>query len=128
MKLKKLIYLFPASSFSGDEDCEITGIQADSRLIKAGNLFVAIRGTAVDGHLYIESAIGKGATAVVCEKIPDGMEEKCSFILVKDSAEALGKLASAWYSYPSEKLRLVGVTGTNGKTQRLHFFTNFFEN
>ncbi|MDD2435989.1 MAG: UDP-N-acetylmuramoyl-L-alanyl-D-glutamate--2,6-diaminopimelate ligase [Massilibacteroides sp.] len=116
MKLKKLIYLFPASSFSGDEDCEITGIQADSRLIKAGNLFVAIRGTAVDGHLYIESAIGKGATAVVCEKIPDGMEEKCSFILVKDSAEALGKLASAWYSYPSEKLRLVGVTGTNGKT------------
>lgn len=116
MNLKKLINVLPAASLSGSLEKEITGIQADSRLVEAGHLFVAVRGTAVDGHNYIESAISKGASAIVCEEIPSGMEDKCSFIVVKDSADALGKLASAWNGFPSEKLTLVGVTGTNGKT------------
>lgn len=116
MKLKELIRFLSSPAYSGDGEQEITGIQADSRLVKAGNLFVAVRGTTADGHAYVESAIDKGASAVVCEEIPSGLEGRCSFVLVKDSAEALGVLASAWNGSPSEKLTLVGVTGTNGKT------------
>lgn len=116
MKLKELIDLLSPTSVSGDVEKEITGIQADSRSVGAGNIFVAVPGTAVDGHSFIGSAIGKGAAAIVCSYIPSGMEGKTSYILVGDPAEALGKLASAWYGFPSEKLTLVGVTGTNGKT------------
>ena len=86
-------------------------------------MFVAVRGTAVDGHAYIQSAIEKGAAAIVCEEIPvlpdENMqvsESKPVFIRVKDSADALGKSLSAWYENPSDNLILVGVTGTNGKT------------
>lgn len=85
-------------------------------MVVAGNLFVAVRGTAVDGHSFIAGAIEKGVTAIVCEEIPSNLETTCTFIQVKDSADALGKLASAWYGFPSEQLILVGVTGTNGKT------------
>lgn len=116
MKLKELISVLPSPFLTGETEKEITGIQADSRSVVAGNLFVAVRGTAVDGHTYIAGAIEKGAAAIVCEEIPSGIETACSFIQVKDSSEALGKLASAWYGFPSEQLMLVGVTGTNGKT------------
>lgn len=116
MKLKELISSLPSPLLTGATEKEITGIQADSRLVVAGNLFVAVRGTAVDGHTYIAGAIEKGAAAIVCEEIPAGIETACSFIQVKDSADALGRLASAWYGFPSEQLILVGVTGTNGKT------------
>ncbi|MDD4515342.1 UDP-N-acetylmuramoyl-L-alanyl-D-glutamate--2,6-diaminopimelate ligase [Massilibacteroides sp.] len=116
MKLKELISLLPSPSLTGDTGKEITGIQADSRLVEAGNLFIAVRGVSVDGHTFIPNVIEKGAAAIVCEEIPEGMKDRCSFIQVKDSADALGKLASAWYGSPSEKLTLVGVTGTNGKT------------
>lgn len=116
MRLKELISVLSSPSLTGETEKEITGIQADSRLVTAGNLFVAVRGTAVDGHTYIAGAIEQGAAAIVCEEIPAGIETKCSFIQVKDSADALGRLASAWYGFPSEQLMLVGVTGTNGKT------------
>ncbi len=115
MKLKELICVLPSPALSGDEETDITGVQADSRLVEAGNLFIAVRGTAVDGHLYIKSAIDKGAVAIVCEEIPEGVEGVV-FIVIKDSADALGKIASAWYGNPSKQLKLVGVTGTNGKT------------
>lgn len=116
MKLKELISSLPSPLLTGETDKVITGIQADSRSVVEGNLFVAVRGTAVDGHTYIAGAIEQGAVAIVCEEIPAGLESTCSFIQVKDSADALGKLASAWYGFPSEQLMLVGVTGTNGKT------------
>lgn len=116
MELKVLISILPNPLIKGDTDREITGIQADSRMVVAGNLFVAVRGTAVDGHSFIAGAIEKGVTAIVCEEIPSNLETTCTFIQVKDSADALGKLASAWYGFPSEQLILVGVTGTNGKT------------
>lgn len=116
MKLKELISSLPSPLLTGETDKVITGIQADSRSVVEGNLFVAVRGTAVDGHTYIVGAIEQGAVAIVCEEIPAGLESTCSFIQVKDSADALGKLASAWYGFPSEQLMLVGVTGTNGKT------------
>lgn len=118
MKLKELINILSSPTYATEVDVnkEISGIQADSRLIESDNLFVAVKGTTVDGHTYIGKAIEKGATAIVCEEIPEGMRDKSSFILVKNSADALGKLASAWYDFPSEKLKLVGITGTNGKT------------
>ena len=118
MDLKKLISVLNTSTTSGAEPLEVKGIQSDSRKVEKDFLFVAVRGVAVDGHDYIGSAIEKGAAAIVCEEIPSGLNTVGNpiFIQVKDSAEALGKLVSQWYDNPSEKLTLVGVTGTNGKT------------
>ena len=123
MELKKLIHTLDVLEVVGIDDVKIAGIQSDSRKVEDGFLFVAVRGTAVDGHAYIDGAIAKGAVAVVCEDIPSLSEENGNpsgrnviFIRVKDSADALGKLVSTWYDNPSDKLTLVGVTGTNGKT------------
>ena len=116
MELKDLIRAISPIEVKGEEGLRITLIQSDSRQMKEGALFVAVRGTAVDGHKFIESAIANGAVAVVCEEIPTGLEEKASFVVVKDSAQALGLLLSRWYGDPSQRLTLVGVTGTNGKT------------
>jgi UDP-N-acetylmuramoyl-L-alanyl-D-glutamate--2,6-diaminopimelate ligase len=113
MKLNKLT---KAIGVEASSNPDILLIQSDSRKVEEGTLFVAVRGTAVDGHSYIESAIEKGAAAVVCEEIPEGLQGKAPFVVVEDSALALGKLLSAWYDNPSGKLVLVGVTGTNGKT------------
>ncbi len=118
MELKKLIQTLDVVETAGDGEVEITGVESDSRKVEDGFLFVAVRGTAVDGHDYIDAAIAKGAVAVVCEEISDkaAAEKNVCFVRVKDSAEALGKVVSAWYGNPSSKLTLVGVTGTNGKT------------
>lgn len=111
-----MICALEAPQVVGADNVGITNIQSDSRRATKGSLFVAVRGVAVDGHAYIDSAIKKGAVAVVCEEIPAYMEGECSFVVVKDSARALGLLVSRWYGDPSGKLKLVGVTGTNGKT------------
>ena len=95
---------------------DITSLTADSRRATAGSMFVAVPGTQVDGHSFIPKVVEQGAAAVVCEHIPDDASDSVTWIRVKDSAEALGHLASAWYGNPSSKLTLVGVTGTNGKT------------
>ncbi|WP_289007061.1 UDP-N-acetylmuramoyl-L-alanyl-D-glutamate--2,6-diaminopimelate ligase [uncultured Parabacteroides sp.] len=123
MELKKLIHTLDVLETVGADDVKIAGIQSDSRKVENGFLFVAVRGTAVDGHAYIDGAIAKGAVAIICEELPLLSEEKVAsferklcFIRVKDSADALGKLVSTWYDNPSDKLTLVGVTGTNGKT------------
>jgi UDP-N-acetylmuramoyl-L-alanyl-D-glutamate--2,6-diaminopimelate ligase len=100
----------------GETEIDIENIQFDSRKVKQGSVFVATRGTASDGHQYIPMAIEKGALAVVCEEIPTEINQGISYIKVENSADALGKMASAWYGFPSSKLTLVGVTGTNGKT------------
>ena len=96
-------------------DVEVKSIEFDSRKVVAGSMFVATRGTAVDGHDYIGKAIEAGASVVVCEEKPE-LQADAVFIMVKDSAEALGRMASNFYGRPSEQLTLVGVTGTNGKT------------
>ena len=88
----------------------------DSRRVEPGTVFVAIRGTQVDGHDYIDAALEKGAVAVVCEELPKGMLDSVAYIEVKSSSEALGIMASNFYGNPSEKLELIGITGTNGKT------------
>jgi len=100
----------------GDTEISVTSIQFDSRKIESGSVFVATRGTATDGHDYIAMAIEKGATAIVCETYPAEKAEGVTYVLVENSSDALGKMASAWYDFPSSKLILVGVTGTNGKT------------
>ena len=100
----------------GNIDKNVSGIQFDSRKVESGNIFVATRGTVSDGHSFIETTIEKGATVIVCETLPENINENITYIKVENSADALGKIASNWFDNPSEKLTLVGVTGTNGKT------------
>ncbi|MDR1200505.1 MAG: UDP-N-acetylmuramoyl-L-alanyl-D-glutamate--2,6-diaminopimelate ligase [Tannerellaceae bacterium] len=116
MKLKTLIESLGVQDAGEMDNPEIINIQSDSRKIENGSLFVAVRGVTTDGHAYIESAIVQGAIAIICEEVPEALKEKAIFIVVKDSADVLGKLMATWYDYPSDKLILVGVTGTNGKT------------
>lgn len=97
-------------------DCEVSGLCFDSRAVKPGDVFVATRGTAVDGHDFIAKAVEQGAVAVVCETLPENRAEGVVYVQTADSAEALGVMASNFYGRPSQQLTLVGVTGTNGKT------------
>ncbi len=95
---------------------EVSGVESDSRQVKPGYLFVAVRGVSVDGHTFIPQAMAQGAKVIVCEEFPTELNGEVSYIKVDDSAVAFGLLASAWYGNPSRELTLVGVTGTNGKT------------
>lgn len=116
MKLTEIIKAISVIKVSGNTDLDITGIQMDSRLIKAGQLFVAVKGTQTDGHIYIDKAISLGANAVVCQELPENLTDNITYIQVKNTEEAVGKLATTFYGNPTEKLDLIGVTGTNGKT------------
>ena len=100
----------------GETELNIRNIRFDSRLVETGSVFVATRGTTSDGHEFIQTAIEKGATAIVCEVIPAVLNPVITYIKVENSADALGKMASAWHDFPSSKMILIGVTGTNGKT------------
>lgn len=100
----------------GETEINVENIQFDSRKVEVGSVFVATRGTASDGHQYIPIAIEKGAVAIVCEEIPTETNSKITYIKVENSSDALGKISSAWYGFPSSKMILIGVTGTNGKT------------
>lgn len=100
----------------GTTDRELTSLQSDSRTAEPGCLFFAIRGTGFDGHDFIPQAVEKGATAVVCQTLPENPSPDVTWIVTNNSARALGYAASAWFGHPSQKLELVGVTGTNGKT------------
>ena len=115
-KISALIEKIKTTGIIGDIEQEVKGIDSDSRNIKPQYMFIAVKGTTVDGHKFIGKAIELGATAILCEDMPEEVKEGITYITVKDSQLALGQLASAWYNYPSEKLKLVGVTGTNGKT------------
>ncbi len=111
--LERLTYTLEGSK---DIDREISSIEQDSRKVQAGCLFIAVRGTNVDGHSFIPQVISAGASAVVCETLPEELSNDVTYIKVNDCNLALAMLASAWNGYPSEQLTLVGVTGTNGKT------------
>ncbi len=100
----------------GNTDIAISKIEFDSRLVKDNDLFVAIKGTQADGHTFIAKAIQLGAKAIVCEVLPTERQDKITYIQVESSTIALGQLLANYYDYPSQKLKLVGVTGTNGKT------------
>lgn len=110
----------------GDVNQTINQIQFDSRKVEQNDLFVAVNGTQVDGHKFIQSCIKSGATVIVCETLPENQPEGICFIIVKDSANALGILASNFFDNPSSKLKLVGITGTNGKTSTVTMLYNLF--
>ncbi len=116
MKIGELIQGIEVLRIVGDTEKEIADIQFDSRRVGEGSLFVAQVGTAADGHAYIAQCVAKGAVAVVLEQEAYIKDDGVCYILVKNSDEALGKMAHCWYGKPSASLRLVGVTGTNGKT------------
>ena len=106
-------------------ESEITGVNIDSRMVEPGDLFIAMRGTQVDGHKYIAAAEEKGAVAIVCESLPEQINPNVTYIKVADSQAVAGKIATTFYGNPTEKLKLVGVTGTNGKPPLLPCSTNF---
>ena len=116
MKIKELLGPVRATEIVGASEIEITGVNIDSRLVEPGHLFMAVRGTQTDGHAYIATAIEKGATAILCEEIPAELVAGVTYIVVTDSEEAAGKIATTFYNNPTSKIKLVGVTGTNGKT------------
>lgn len=116
MKLKSILKNIEVISPARYPDPEITAVVFDSRKVETGCLFVAVKGTRTDGHEYIESAISNGAAAIICEDLPSATYKKIAVLKVTDSAKALGIAASNFYNNPSSELKLIGVTGTNGKT------------
>jgi UDP-N-acetylmuramoyl-L-alanyl-D-glutamate--2,6-diaminopimelate ligase len=115
-ELKDILYRVNITSASGDMNRPVAGLCFDSRKVKPGFAFVAIRGTQSDGHDFISKALASGATSIVCERLPEAISEQATFVTVKNSAQALGIMAANFYGNPSAKLKLTGVTGTNGKT------------
>ena len=115
-KLNELLAPVQTVEIIGSDDKMISGLTSDSRQVTEGTLFVAVPGVSVDGHRFIPMAVEKGATAVVCQQLPEDLSTHVTYIVVPSSALALGYLASQWWDNPSRKLHLVGVTGTNGKT------------
>ena len=126
MKLNELLKNIKPIGITGDTDTEITGVNIDSRLIAAGQLFVAMKGTQVDGHQFISKAIEQGAAAVLCEDMPESVAAGVTFVQVTSTEDAAGKVATLFYEDPSRKLKLVGVTGTNGKTTVATLLYNMF--
>ena len=114
--LKDILYKSGLTEVHGTTETKIAEVCFDSLKAKDGSLFVAVRGTANDGHRFIGDVIGQGCKAIVCEEIPGEQMPDVTYVVVKDSAAALGFIASNFYDNPSEKIKLVGVTGTNGKT------------
>lgn len=126
MKLNQLIKDCQPVQTVGEEGREVKSVQIDSRRVQPGDLFVALRGTQVDGHEYIEKAIGQGATAVVCESLPQHVSEDVTYLVYPDTELAVGPLATACAGNPSQRMKLVGVTGTNGKTTIATVLYNMF--
>ncbi len=126
MRLNELLKNVETLNIVGDVNVEITGVNIDSRRIEKGHLFVAIPGTVTDGHKFIPKAIELGATAVLCEKIPEEQTPEVTYVQVASTEDAVGKAATLFYGDPSRKLKLVGVTGTNGKTTIATLLYNMF--
>lgn len=125
--LKDILYKAGIIEVIESTNVAITAISFDSRRIEKDSLFVAIRGTQSDGHKYIEETISKGAIAILCEEFPGSINEKITYIKVKDTTAALGIIASNFYDNPSEKIKLIGITGTNGKTTTVTLLFNLFK-
>ena len=126
MRLEDILKNINVIETLGDIAQEISGIHIDSRKIEPGHLFVAVKGTQTDGHAYIAKAIELGASAIVCEKMPETIENNVTYIKVADTEDCVGKLATSFYGDPTSKLELIGVTGTNGKTTIATLLYNMF--
>ena len=127
LELKDILYKVSLTSSYGDMRVAIEGICFDSRQVKPGYLFVAVKGTQSDGHAYIPKALSLGAVAIVCETVPGNVLEQATIVTVKNSSLALGIIASNFFGNPSEQLKLTGVTGTNGKTTVATLLYTLFE-
>ncbi|MEY2799479.1 MAG: hypothetical protein RI934_467 [Bacteroidota bacterium] len=127
MKLSTLLNSCKILELVGNTEQDINGIYFDSRKVTSGSMFIATIGTAVDGHDFIESAIIKGSCVIVCQKLPANLQANVTFVVVENSSRAMGLMAAAYYQHPSKKLKLVGVTGTNGKTTVATLLSNLFQ-
>lgn len=125
--LKDILYKAGIIEVQGSTNIAITSISFDSRSIEKDSLFIAVKGTVSDGHAYIADTIAKGAIAVLCEEFPVVLNEKVTYIKVKDTTAAMGIVAANFYDNPSEKIKLVGVTGTNGKTTTVTLLFSLFK-
>jgi UDP-N-acetylmuramoyl-L-alanyl-D-glutamate--2,6-diaminopimelate ligase len=114
--LKNILYKVTLEAVVGDTGVLVNALQFDSRKIEANDVFIAIKGQLVDGHDYMDVAIKNGATAVIAEQLPNKFEDGITYVQVPDTKSALAIMASNYYESPSANLKLVGVTGTNGKT------------
>ena len=128
MILEVLLNRIPVLEISGSKTLEISEIVFDSRKAVENSLYVALKGTVSDGHSFINAAIDKGAKAIVCEVLPENSKADITYIQVKDASKTLGQLASNFYGNPSEKLNLIGITGTNGKTSVTTLLFDIFKN
>lgn len=115
-KLSDILYKVHTTALAGNTNINVNDVQMDSRKVRQGSLFVAVKGVAANGHQFIEKAIEQGAVAVVCEELPSTLKEGLTYVQTGNSAEAAGWIAHNFYDQPTTKLKLVGVTGTNGKT------------
>ncbi|MFD2968325.1 UDP-N-acetylmuramoyl-L-alanyl-D-glutamate--2,6-diaminopimelate ligase [Sphingobacterium bambusae] len=128
MKLKELLHAIPVQQLEGSLELDVQSICFDSRKVVASSMFVAVRGVHTDGHLYIDTALELGASVLVLEELPEALQEDVTYVLVDDTSYVLGLLATNFYGDPSKELKLVGVTGTNGKTTVATLLFNLFEN
>ncbi|MBS1773512.1 MAG: UDP-N-acetylmuramoyl-L-alanyl-D-glutamate--2,6-diaminopimelate ligase [Bacteroidetes bacterium] len=127
MLLKDILAVITPLQIKGNATIEISGLCIDSRKVTTGSVFIATRGTAVDGHEFIAKAIESGAVAVVCETLPSELKDGIAYVQVKNSLEVVGLLADAFYGSPSAQMKVVGVTGTNGKTTTATLLYQLFE-
>jgi UDP-N-acetylmuramoyl-L-alanyl-D-glutamate--2,6-diaminopimelate ligase len=126
--LKDILEPVNVKEIRGNSDIPIHSIHFDSREVNAGSLFVAIKGLTVDGHKFINNAAKDGAAAILCERLPDEMKKEVTYIVTDDTSKSLGLIASQFYDNPSKKLKLIGVTGTNGKTTTTTLLYQLFLN
>jgi len=128
MQLIELLNRIPTLEIHGDNTREVSELVFDSRKVTENSLYIAVKGTVADGHSYIASSIEKGAKTIVCEVLPDQLNKDVTYVKVKDSSKTLGHLASNFYGNPSQNLKLIGVTGTNGKTSVSTLLFDVFKN
>ena len=126
MKLSDLLKNIVTISITGDAECDIKGVNIDSRKVADGHLFIAMRGTQVDGHKFIPKAEELGAAAILCEQLPEEKKQGVTYVQVADTEDVVGQVATTFYGNPTSKLKLVGVTGTNGKTTSATLLYNMF--
>lgn len=126
MKLSELLKSVNVLQVAGSTEAEVTGVNIDSRKIGKGHLFVAIKGTQTDGHQFITKAVAQGAAAILCEEMPEERNNGVCYIQVASTEDIVGQVATSFYGNPSQKLKLVGVTGTNGKTTIATLLYNMF--
>ncbi len=124
--LSEILENLDTQKIIGRVNIRVAEIRFDSRTVKNGDLFVAVKGSQVDSHKFINNVVENAVAAVVCENLPEQISDKVTYIVVKDSSKALGIIASVFYDNPSSKLKLIGVTGTNGKTTTVTLLYNLF--